>query len=45
MQLNFKQLASLPIFNGICEEDLPAMLNCLGSFQKIIKKMKLSFGK
>ena len=38
MQLNFKQLASLPIFNGICEEDLPAMLNCLGSFQKNYQK-------
>lgn len=38
MQLNFKQLASLPIFNGIWEEDLPAMLNCLGSFQKNYQK-------
>ena len=38
MQLNFKQLASLPIFNGICEEDLPAMLNCSGSFQKNYQK-------
>lgn len=38
MQLNFKQLASHPIFNGICEEDLPAMLNCLGSFQKNYQK-------
>ena len=38
MQLNFKQLASLPIFNGICEEDLPAMLNCLGIFQKNYQK-------
>ena len=38
MQLDFKQLISLPIFCGICEEDLPAMLNCLGSFQKNYQK-------
>lgn len=34
MRLDFKQLISFPIFRGIREEDLPAMLNCLGSFQK-----------
>ena len=46
MQLNFKQLASLPIFNGICEEDLPAMLKLFGkAFKKLFKKMKLSFWK
>lgn len=38
MQLNFKQLTSLPIFRGIRNDDLPAMLNCLGSFQKQYKK-------
>lgn len=34
MKLGFKELTSHPIFNGIHEEDLPAMLKCLGSFQK-----------
>lgn len=38
MQLDFKQLALLPLFTGIREEDLPAMLNCLGSFQKNYQK-------
>ena len=38
MQLDFQQLALLPLFTGICQEDLPAMLSCLGSFQKDYQK-------
>ena len=38
MQLDFQHLALLPLFTGICEEDLPAMLSCLGSFQKDYQK-------
>ena len=38
MQPDFHQLALLPLFAGIDEEDLPAMLTCLGSFQKNYKK-------
>ena len=34
MKLEFHKLALLPLFNGIREEDLSAMLACLGSFQK-----------
>lgn len=45
MRLDIEQLTLLPIFKGIREEDLPAMLTCLGSFQKNIRKMKLFFWK
>ena len=41
MQLDFRQLTLLPLFTGICEEDLPAMLACLGSFQKKYKKEEM----
>ena len=34
MKLEFHKLALLPLFNGIREEDLSAMLACLGSLQK-----------
>lgn len=34
MKLEFHKLALLPLFTGIHEEDLSAMLACLGSFQK-----------
>ena len=34
MERNEKRLASLPLFQGIREEDLPAMLDCLGSFRR-----------
>ena len=43
MQLDFKQLSLLPIFYGIREEDLPAMFNCLGSFQKHYQKGEIIF--
>ena len=43
MRLNFKQLALLPIFKGIYAEDLPAMLTCLGSFQKNYQKDEVIF--
>lgn len=38
MQLNVHQLIQLPLFTGIRKEDLPAMLTCLGNFQKHYKK-------
>lgn len=38
MQLNDHQLSLLPLFQGIRKEDFPAMLTCLGSFQKQYKK-------
>ena len=38
MRLDIEQLTLLPIFKGIREEDLPAMLTCLGSFQKKYQK-------
>ena len=42
MQPDFHQLASFPLFAGICEKDLPAMLTCLGSFsKKVIKKEEI----
>lgn len=41
MQPDFHQLASFPLFAGICEKDLPAMLTCLGSFQKSYKKEEI----
>lgn len=41
MQLDFHQLTLFPLFTGICEEDLPAMLTCLGSFQKRYKKEEI----
>lgn len=43
MRLDFKQLTLLPIFNGIREEDLPAMLSCLGSFLKDYQKDEVVF--
>lgn len=43
MDLDYQNLALLPLFTGIQEEDFPAMLACLGSFQKKYKKMKLFF--
>lgn len=43
MELDFKQLTLLPIFKGICAEDLPAMLTCLGSFQKNYQKDEIIF--
>ena len=43
MQLDFKQLSQLPLFTGICEEDLPAMLKCMGSYQKKYKKDEIIF--
>lgn len=38
MKIDFKELSLLPIFHGIQEEDIPAMLGCLGSFQKNYQK-------
>lgn len=43
MQPNFKQLSLLPLFTGICEEDLPAMLKCMGSYQKKYHKNEIIF--
>lgn len=43
MQLDFKKLSLFPIFRGIREEDLPAMLTCLGSFQKDYQKDEIIF--
>lgn len=41
MQLDFHQLSQMPLFYGIREEDFPAMLTCLGSFQKKYKKEEI----
>lgn len=38
MKADYKQLSSLAVFYGIREEELPAMLDCLGSFQKSYQK-------
>ena len=43
MRLDIEQLTLLPIFKGIREEDLPAMLTCLGSFQKKYQKDEVIF--
>lgn len=43
MQLDYKQLVLLPIFHGIREEELPGMLNCMGSFQKSYQKDEIIF--
>lgn len=43
MQLDFKKLSLFPIFHGIQEEELPAMLTCLGSFQKDYQKDEIIF--
>ena len=43
MQLDFKQLSRLPLFDGISEEDLPAMLRCMGSYQKKYQKDEIIF--
>ena len=43
MQLDFKQLSLLPLFDGISEEDLPAMLRCMGSYQKKYQKDEIIF--
>lgn len=36
MKIECHKLAPLPLFPGIREEDLSAILTCMGSFQKII---------
>ena len=41
MKLEFHKLTSLPLFTGIREEDLSAMLACLGSFQKRYRKNEI----
>ena len=41
MKLEFHKLTSLPLFTGIREEDLSAMLTCLGSFQKRYRKNEI----
>lgn len=38
MQTNISRLLQLPLFAGIREEDLPAMLDCLGVYQKSYQK-------
>ena len=38
MPLDLQQLAQYPLFAGIREMDLPAMLSCMGSFQKSYRK-------
>lgn len=43
MQPDLKKLTLLPIFRGISEKDLPAMLHCLGSFQKHYEKDEVVF--
>lgn len=43
MDLDYQKLALLPLFTGIQEEDFPAMLACLGSFQKKYKKNEIIF--
>ena len=43
MRLDIEQLTLLPIFKGIREEYLPAMLTCLGSFQKKYQKDEVIF--
>lgn len=43
MELDFKQLSQLPLFIGICEEELAAMLKCMGSYQKNYKKDEIIF--
>lgn len=43
MKLEFHKLALLPLFTGIHEEDLSAMLACLGSFQKHYRRDEIIF--
>lgn len=41
MSIPFQELAKFPLFTGIRPEDLPAMLHCLGSFQKCYRKEEM----
>ena len=43
MDLDYQKLALLPLFTGIQEEDFPAMLAYLGSFQKKYKRNEIIF--
>lgn len=43
MKLDFSQLTVLPLFQGIRKEELPAMLSCIGSFQRSYKKNESIF--
>ncbi len=43
MGLDDRRLTSLPLFAGIREQDLPAMLQCLGSYCKTYKKNEIIF--
>lgn len=38
MKADYKQLSLMAVFHGIREEELPAMLDCLGSFRKSYQK-------
>lgn len=43
MESDFKQISQLPLFAGIREKDLPAMLKCMGSYQKKYQKNEIIF--
>lgn len=43
MKDNIMELSKLPIFYGIKKEDLPAMLQCLGSYEKQYAKNEIIF--
>ena len=43
MKMELRKLAFLPLFAGIREDDLSAMLICLGSFQRNYKKDEIIF--
>lgn len=43
MSYDIEQLASMPIFNGIKKEDLPIMLQCIGSHQRSYAKNQIVF--
>ncbi len=43
MWVDFRQLAQLPLFYGIRQEELPGMLECLGGFQKSYQKNEIIY--
>ena len=43
MGYDFSQFVTMPIFKGIKKEELPIMLQCIGSHQKTYAKNQIIF--
>lgn len=44
MSFDFEKLSKFSIFSGISKEELPAMLGCIGGYQKNYQKDEIIFG-